>query len=96
LTPIRDTDSVSPTLGLLRARDGYFYGLALNSDVGSIMIYRTSADGPPEVIYRFPHPDRRENIMSPLVEGPDGSLYVTTIDGGKDRRGAIYRLAVQR
>lgn len=83
------------TMGLLRARDGYFYGLALAGDYnGYIFIYRTSAEGPPEVVYRFPQSGPRENIGSPLVEGPDGSLYVTTLDGGKDRRGAIYRITV--
>ena len=41
------------------------------------------------MVYRFPQSGARETLRSPIVEGPDGSLYVTTVDGGKDRRGAI-------
>jgi uncharacterized repeat protein (TIGR03803 family) len=86
-------DKTYATMGLMRARDGYFYGLALAGDYnGYVLIYRTSAEGPPKAVYRFPQSGPRETIRSPIVEGPDGSLYVTTIDGGKDRRGAIYRV----
>lgn len=86
-------DKTYATMGLLHARDGYFYGLALAGDYnGYFLIYRTSAEGPPKTVYRFPQSGPRETIRSPIVEGPDGSLYVTTIDGGKDRRGAIYRV----
>lgn len=47
------------------------------------------------MVYRFPQSGARETLRSPIVEGPDGSLYVTTVDGGKDRRGAIYRVQIQ-
>lgn len=89
-------DKIYAVMGLLRARDGYFYGLALSGGYdGSIIIYRTTADGPPQAFYRFAHSGPRETIKSPLVEGPDGNLYVTTTDGGKDRRGAIYLVSTQ-
>jgi uncharacterized repeat protein (TIGR03803 family) len=89
-------NNVYAAMGLLRASDGYFYGLALVDGYnGTIMLYRTKAEGPPEVVYRFPQSGPRETLRSPLVEGPDGALYVSSIDGGKDRRGVIYRVVVQ-
>jgi uncharacterized repeat protein (TIGR03803 family) len=87
--------NIYPVMGLLRAHDGYFYGLALvDGYSGSILIFRTSAQGPPEIVYRFPQSGPRETIKSPIVQGPDGGLYVTFLDGGKDRRGIIYRVTI--
>jgi hypothetical protein len=38
-------------MGLLKRRDGYFYGIApVDGYNGSIVVYRTSGAGPPEVI----------------------------------------------
>lgn len=88
---------IDPQMGLLRGRDGLIYGLAFVGDDGGIpLLYRTSSTGPVQVLYRFANVEARPAIKSPLVQGPDGSLYVTFVDGGKSKQGAIYRVTIRR
>jgi uncharacterized repeat protein (TIGR03803 family) len=84
-----------PVFGLLRARDGYYYGLlqAKGRDSGN-GVYRFRAGKPLKVFYPFIGVNRQARLATPLVQGPDGLLYGMTFDGEENRSGSIYRLKI--
>ncbi|WP_265587631.1 choice-of-anchor tandem repeat GloVer-containing protein [Sphingomicrobium arenosum] len=87
----------TPLLGL---DDGYVYGMAtrggaggcyMNSDCG--MIFRMDREGNVERLHRFSGADGfygRDH--GHLIEGSDGALYGTTLFGGADDRGVVFRI----
>jgi uncharacterized repeat protein (TIGR03803 family) len=83
-----------PYTGVTEGPDGYLYG---TSHVGGTRnkgtIYRIAKDGTDySVIHNFNDNDG-ENPQGALVVGADGLLYGTTLVGGAQDRGAIYRIS---
>ena len=86
-------NQATPVFGLVATHGGYFYGLAQGGGEGVSLLYRFDSTGSLEIVYRFAEVGPYARIGSPVAVGPDGSLYVTFIDGGKNNRdGAIFRV----
>lgn len=98
-----------PCAGLIRARDGYFYGTTLSGGAvrsywpggapnGHGTVFRLSLDGHLTIVHAFELHDGG-GPCSELIEGRDGYLYGTTRGAGllKNQRsgqGTIFRLSL--
>jgi uncharacterized repeat protein (TIGR03803 family) len=87
------TEAKLPYSGLVQAADGFLYGTTLRGgaqDKGTV--YRLATDGTGfSVLYEFDG-SNGENPEGSLAVGPDGALYGTTLQGGADNRGVIYKI----
>jgi len=93
--PLDVLGSASPVLGVVRAKDGYIYGLAQGSgSAPGNVLFRFSEAGGAQIVYRFSDASPFARIRSPLAQGDDGTMYVTFVDGGKDQQGVIFRVAL--
>src|ERR1051326_9190092 len=81
---------------LLQSADGNFYGVTTYGGAGNAgTVFRYTPAGYLTTLYAFPtdgckHPDG--SFPTALVEGADGALYGTTISGGNEDAGVIFRL----
>lgn len=102
-----NTDGALPSAPLMQATDGSLYGTtSLGGPGGSGTVFRISTSGAFEVLHGFNEGpilfnsiDSRDPV-GPLIEGPDGTLYGTSRDGGGAigaiGRGAVYKLSPSR
>ncbi len=83
-----------PYTGVTFGPDGYLYGATLNGGkLNKGTVYRLAPDGTDfSVLHEFNGPDG-ENPEGTLVLGADGQLYGTTLVGGANNRGVIYRIS---
>jgi uncharacterized repeat protein (TIGR03803 family) len=89
-------DGWSPVAGLTADRAGNFYG---TTDVGGASnrgtVFRLSRAGSGWVLttlYSFQCQDDGGYVFGGVIFGPDGALYGTTYECGKDDHGVVYRL----
>lgn len=83
-----------PYTGVTQGPDGYLYGTTHNGGATNKgTIYRIATDGSDfSVIHEFSG-GNGENPQGKLVVGADGLLYGTTMMGGADNRGTVYRIS---
>jgi uncharacterized repeat protein (TIGR03803 family) len=97
-------DGGAPTGGLLWANDGNFYGTT--SSGGSRLcscgtVFRMSPTGKVTVIHTFNNGDGNtpanngdgNTPAAGVIQGTDGNLYGTTVGGGTNDYGTIFRIA---
>jgi uncharacterized repeat protein (TIGR03803 family) len=96
LHPFAGQDGNLPTAGLAPAADGNFYGTTYYggaADEGTV--FKITPGGALTSLYGFCSqsgcPDG-ENPMSGLVQAADGSLYGTTVKGGANDQGTIFKI----
>jgi uncharacterized repeat protein (TIGR03803 family) len=93
-------DGFSMAAGLTPGADGWLYGATtLGGAHGLGGLFRTAPDGRFERLHDFDDgPDRgAREVASPMVFGPDGSLYGTTVNsnGYPERNGTVFRWTPQ-
>ena len=78
---------------LLEASDGNFYGTTSNGGTfGRGILFRMTPDGQVTVLHDFGSSDRDgASPWAGLVQSRDGKLYGTTMDGGSNGAGIVYR-----
>lgn len=79
--------------GLTLASDGNFYGATVyggDDDYG--LVYRIAADGSFTPIWSLPANPEPANPYAAPIEGADGRLYGTSLNGGSSGLGTVYSL----
>jgi uncharacterized repeat protein (TIGR03803 family) len=103
-------DGANPQAGLVQGSDGYFYGTTeYNSYQGGFpggpsgagTVFKISTNGALTTLYAFGtvtnadgDPLDGANPHAGLVQGSDGSFYGTTLQGGTNGVGTVFRLAI--
>ena len=74
---------------LIQARDGNFYGVAVDGSGTGSTIFKVSPTGAYSAVYTFP----ASNVYVGLTEGSDGNLYGVLQTGGAAGTGAIFSVS---
>ena len=87
------TDGASPWAGLIRGRDGYFYGATLFGGAGDYgTIFRMTWFGALTTLHSFSGADGAYP-RAPLVQAANGAFYGTTSSGGAHANpGTVFKL----
>ena len=96
---VSPTDGTIPMAGLVQGSDGNFYGTAhgggtsTNCNGGCGTVFRISPSGSYTNLYSFGGFPTDGSIPNGLVQGSDGNFYGTTIRGGTNNYGAVFRIS---
>jgi len=78
---------------LVRGDDGSFYGTTAHGGIDDNgTVYRITPDGEFTTLYRFTGAEDGANPFSSLIQVSDGNFYGTTVNGGANGAGTIFRL----
>ncbi len=86
----------NPQAGLIQASDGFFYGTTYfggSSDQGTVYRF-DSASGTVTPLVQFTGANGRQPFIGGLMQASDGNLYGTTLYGGTNDNGTIFRVAL--
>jgi len=89
-------DGENPRPGLVRASDGNFYGTTYSGGTNSSgTVFRLTPGGGYASLYSFGgQPFDGAHPSAGLVQGSDGYLYGTTVYGGPDDFGTVFRISL--
>jgi len=87
-------DGDNPFAGLVQGSDGNFYGTTqYGGATTNGTVFRISSSGSYSLLYSFGSPPHdAANPVGPLVQGTDGNFYGTTINGGTNYSGTVFRI----
>jgi uncharacterized repeat protein (TIGR03803 family) len=88
-------DGQDPFEGLTQATDGLFYGTTFYGGPlgGEGTVYSINSSGTEDVVYNFTTTGGNGyRPATTLLQGSDGNLYGTTVDGGSQSFGAVVKL----
>jgi len=78
--------------GLIQAADGSFYGANYYDHTAHDgTIFKLDAAGAFTIVHRFSAPGEGANPFASLIQGPNGSLYGTTLSGGQFGQGTVFK-----
>jgi uncharacterized repeat protein (TIGR03803 family) len=89
-------DGFSPQSSLIQAADGKLYGttnVGGASNCGTIV--KLTLGGTVKSTYSFPCGNGGANPSAPLVQATDGNFYGTTLYGGTEGEGTIFKMTAQ-
>jgi uncharacterized repeat protein (TIGR03803 family) len=96
----RPLNGAAPTAGLLQGSDGNFYGTTFYGGTNGVnvlggdgTVFQMSTNGALTTLYHFGGSDGA-NPSGGLVQGSDGSFYGTTVGGGVDGFGTVFRMTI--
>jgi uncharacterized repeat protein (TIGR03803 family) len=88
-----------PFAGLIQANNGRFYGTAsLGGPQGVGTVFQMDSNGVVTLVYGFPkgnggnYPPNGSLPYAALVQGTNGLLYGTTVAGGANGNGSVFRM----
>jgi uncharacterized repeat protein (TIGR03803 family) len=86
-------DGANPSAGLLQASDGNFYGTTYNGGAyGLGTVFKITKAGVLTTVLSFNGTNGSNPFFGSLIEGRDGYLYGTTITGGANNGGTVFRM----
>jgi uncharacterized repeat protein (TIGR03803 family) len=79
--------------GVIQAADGNFYGGSFESALHPFgTIFRVTPAGAVSTVAVFTNGDAGANPAGSLLQGSDGALYGTTVNGGAGGNGVVFRV----
>ncbi|MGB7769714.1 MAG: choice-of-anchor tandem repeat GloVer-containing protein [Verrucomicrobiia bacterium] len=88
-------DGATPYAGLVQGSDGNFYGTTVSGGTYTNgTVFRISTNGVLTNLYSFSTGHDGRKPYGGLVQGRDGSFYGTTLQGGTNGYGTVFRLTV--
>jgi uncharacterized repeat protein (TIGR03803 family) len=97
IASFQGSDGTRP-LGVVRARDGNFYGVTESGGLGPGVIFRLTPDGQIKALVQFNSQTNGDNPEAELILGRDGNLYGTTSGGGGANGGGfgtVFRVTTE-
>jgi uncharacterized repeat protein (TIGR03803 family) len=91
------TEGQSPFAGVMQASDGALYGTTyVGGDGNGGTVYRLALDGTYKLLHSFKAGGKTDPHYpyGGVVQASDGNLYGTTLRGGADDKGTIYRISL--
>jgi uncharacterized repeat protein (TIGR03803 family) len=87
------SDGGEPQAGLVQGVDGNFYGTTLlGGSAGSGTVFKVTPGGTLTTLHNFAgNPDGARPVGG-LTQGLDGNFYGTTLQGGSNSNGMVYRV----
>lgn len=87
-------DGDQPLAGVVQGIDGNFYGTTYSGgEYGSGVVFRLTPSGTETVLYSFGASSGDAEVpYAPLIQGTDGNFYGTTVLGGANDDGAVFKI----
>jgi uncharacterized repeat protein (TIGR03803 family) len=92
-----NTEGQSPFAGVIQANDGALYGTTyVGGDGNGGTVYRLALDGTYKLLHSFKVSGKTDPHYpyGGLVQASDGNLYGTTLRGGANDKGTVYRITL--
>ncbi len=90
------TDGLEPLGTLLQGSDGNFYGTTVEGGANNNgVVFKVTPSGVETVLHSFgtlSSGDAAAPETAALVQGSDGNFYGTTLDGGANNTGAVFKV----
>ena len=94
------TDGAHPFAGLIQGSDDKLYGTTVNGGTNRVVgtIFQLAHDGSTYSVQHVFDVDPSDGALpfASVLQARDGTLYVTTSQGGANSNGAVYRLTIGR
>ena len=88
-------DGAYPVAGLVQGSDGNFYGTTIGGGANSFgTVFRMTPNGAVTALHQFTGDSDGAYPYAGLVQGKDGNLYGTTLQGGARGYGTVFRLTM--
>jgi uncharacterized repeat protein (TIGR03803 family) len=88
------SDGALPDAALVQGSDGNFYGTTVAGGMGgSGTVFRISLSGNYTNLYSFANSPDGANPYAGLIQGSDGNFYGTTLAGGVNDWGIVFRIS---
>jgi uncharacterized repeat protein (TIGR03803 family) len=94
VTPIAQFPLTDRTENVIYADDGNYYGAALAMNAPTGYVFRSTPSGTLTTLYNFPTGTFSNYLPTPLLQADDGNLYGSTVTGGANGTGMIYKLTL--
>jgi len=94
----QNTDGAGPIGPLIQATDGYFYGTTGPSSYDQGRVFKMSPAGKLITLHAFcTHPYCTDGFhpVAGVVQASDGNLYGTTVDGGENDNGTVFKITLE-
>ena len=87
------SDGANPN-GLVLASDGNLYGTANVGANGSGSVFRITTNGVLTTLHAFTGGNDGSGPRAALIQGTDGNLYGTTVNGGANGNGTVFKIGL--